>query len=90
MSGAGKVVKKDGRVMTLDELVELSGRQSPILLNATRLLDDARVLRKQRRYASATALAVLSIEEVGKFVMTHPHFASDVAAIRGTRSERYT
>lgn len=82
MSGASKVAKEDGRTLTLDELVELSGHQAPILLNGVRLLDDARVLRKQRRYASATALAVLSIEEVGKFVMTHPHFASNVAAIK--------
>ncbi|WBL77372.1 AbiV family abortive infection protein [Bradyrhizobium xenonodulans] len=40
---------------------------SAVLRNAVRLLEDARILRKARRYPSATALAVLSLEEVGKF-----------------------
>src|SRR5882757_6399413 len=39
----------------------------PILSNAVRLLEDARILRKSRRYPSATALAILSLEEIGKF-----------------------
>jgi AbiV family abortive infection protein len=39
----------------------------PVLKNAARLLEDARILRKSRRYPSATALAILSLEEVGKF-----------------------
>jgi AbiV family abortive infection protein len=39
----------------------------PVLKNAVRLLEDARLLRKSRRYPSATALAILSLEEVGKF-----------------------
>jgi AbiV family abortive infection protein len=39
----------------------------PVLSNAVRLLEDARILRKSRRYPSATALAILSLEELGKF-----------------------
>lgn len=79
MGGVIKDSKKDGRTLTANELVHLGGHQAPIFLNAIRLLDDARVLRKQRRYASATALAVLSIEEVGKFVIIHPHFGSNLS-----------
>jgi AbiV family abortive infection protein len=37
-----------------------------ILGNATRLLDDARLLVDHHRYASAFALAVLGVEEIGK------------------------
>jgi AbiV family abortive infection protein len=40
-----------------------------LLSNAERLLDDAKVLRKSRKYASAVGLAVLSLEEAGKLVM---------------------
>lgn len=40
-----------------------------LLSNAERLLEDARVLRKNRKYASALGIAVLSIEEAGKLVM---------------------
>lgn len=39
-----------------------------------RLFEDACALRKDRRYASATALAILSLEEVGKFALTHDQF----------------
>jgi AbiV family abortive infection protein len=39
----------------------------PILNNAVRLLEDARLLRKARRYPSSAALAILSLEELGKF-----------------------
>ncbi|TWA65906.1 AbiV family abortive infection protein [Azospirillum brasilense] len=38
-----------------------------ILENAERLLQDAQLLRSHRRYPSATAIAVLSLEEVSKF-----------------------
>jgi AbiV family abortive infection protein len=41
-----------------------------VLANAERLLADAKVLRKARRYASAVALTVLGLEEAGK-VITH-------------------
>lgn len=37
--------------------------------NAQRLLDDAELLRKSRRYPSAAALAVLSLEEAGKLAL---------------------
>jgi AbiV family abortive infection protein len=40
-----------------------------LLANAERLLEDAKVLRKSRKYASAVGLAVLSLEEAGKLVM---------------------
>ncbi|MDF0664360.1 MULTISPECIES: AbiV family abortive infection protein [unclassified Rhizobium] len=91
MSGAGEPAKKDGRTLTSEDIVYLGGHQAPIFLNAIRLLDDARVLRKQRRYASATALAVLSIEEVGKFVLTHPYFRSEITARRpGGRNAKFS
>ncbi|TWA82538.1 AbiV family abortive infection protein [Azospirillum brasilense] len=38
-----------------------------ILENAERLLQDAQLLRSHRRYPSATAIAVLCLEEVSKF-----------------------
>ena len=41
-----------------------------ILSNATTLLEDAKILRKSRRYARALGLAVLSIEELGKFIIS--------------------
>jgi AbiV family abortive infection protein len=40
------------------------------LNNANRLLEDARLLRQHRRYPSAVALAILSLEEMGKFWKT--------------------
>src|SRR5262245_17333362 len=42
---------------------------SLILGNATRLLDDARLLVEHRRYASAFALALLGFEEIGKVLL---------------------
>ncbi|MDX8469218.1 AbiV family abortive infection protein [Mesorhizobium sp. VK23B] len=69
---------KDRRSITRDDIASWSGPQAPIIFNAIRLLDDACVLRKDRRYASATALAILSIEEIGKFVLTHERFRSRV------------
>lgn len=46
-----------------------SKQLSLILGNATRLLDDARLLVDHRRYASAFALALLGIEEMGKVLL---------------------
>ena len=40
-----------------------------ILQNARRLLDDAGLLYANERFASATALAILAIEEKGKYMM---------------------
>ncbi|TAX99794.1 AbiV family abortive infection protein [Rhizobium leguminosarum] len=37
-----------------------------------RLFEDACALRKDRRYASATPLAILSLEEVGNFSHSRP------------------
>ncbi|MCA1390782.1 AbiV family abortive infection protein [Bradyrhizobium sp. IC3123] len=42
---------------------------SLILGNATRLLDDARLLVGHRRYASAFALALLGVDEIGKVLL---------------------
>ncbi|MET4171862.1 AbiV family abortive infection protein [Bradyrhizobium sp. LA6.1] len=42
---------------------------SLILGNATRLHDDARLLVDRRRYASAFALALLGVEEIGKVLL---------------------
>jgi AbiV family abortive infection protein len=44
-------------------------RFSLILGNATRLLNDARLLVDHHRYASAFALAVLGVEEIGKLLL---------------------
>jgi AbiV family abortive infection protein len=41
-------------------------RQNLVMGNATRLLNDARLLVDHRRFASAFALAVLAVEEIGK------------------------
>lgn len=41
-------------------------RQTLVLANATRLLNDAKLLVEHRRFASAFALAVLAVEEIGK------------------------
>jgi AbiV family abortive infection protein len=40
-----------------------------VVVNATRLFDDAQLLRDHGRYASAFALAVLTLEEIGKLVL---------------------
>lgn len=44
-------------------------RQALVLANATRLLNDARILVMHRSFASAFALAVLAVEEIGKALM---------------------
>jgi len=42
-----------------------------ILLNAQRLFRDAELLMDNQRYASAFALAVLGVEEIGKALLKH-------------------
>ncbi|MBX2831154.1 MAG: AbiV family abortive infection protein [Rhodospirillales bacterium] len=44
-------------------------RHSKIIKNATRLVADASFLNKHNRHASAFALALLGIEEVGKLIL---------------------
>jgi AbiV family abortive infection protein len=44
-------------------------RQTLVLANATRLLNDARLLVEHRRFASAFALAVLAVEEIRKALL---------------------
>ncbi|MEE3044282.1 MAG: AbiV family abortive infection protein [Pseudomonadota bacterium] len=44
-------------------------RHSKIFKNATRLIADASFLNKNNRHASAFALALLGIEEVGKIIL---------------------
>jgi AbiV family abortive infection protein len=44
--------------------------QTPIVSNAARLLKDAKLLADNERFASAFALAVLALEEIGKVVLT--------------------
>ena len=46
-------------------------RQTLVLANATRLLNDARILVAHRSFASAFALAVLAVEEIGKALIEH-------------------
>lgn len=41
-------------------------KYGPIFYNAVRLFEDAKILRKARRYPSSAALAILSLEELGK------------------------
>jgi AbiV family abortive infection protein len=72
---------KDRRKITEEDIISWGKRNAHILLNGVRLLDDARVLRTERRYASATALAVLSLEETGKFALLHEDFHSWVTPI---------
>ena len=43
--------------------------QSPVLANAQRLLKDADLLYQNHRYASATALTIIALEEVGKYLL---------------------
>jgi AbiV family abortive infection protein len=55
-------------VKRLGIVEEFGGSFLNMLKNAIKLLHDAQLLRRHRRYASATALAILSIEESGKFL----------------------
>lgn len=51
--------------------------------NASRLLNDAKLLAQSERYASATALAILSVEEVGKDgFLRELSYANDPKAIK--------
>ncbi|MGR9200178.1 AbiV family abortive infection protein [Rhizobium leguminosarum] len=84
MNKIRKTTRKDRRSIDNDDIACWAGPQAPIIFNAIRLFDDACVLRKDQKYASATALAILGIEEVGKFVLTHEHFRSR-AQSRGPR-----
>ena len=68
------------------ETLALAGDFAPIVQSALRLHDDAKVLRASRAYASAAALAILSIEEVGKFMLHHEAF-QDHHALSGGLSK---
>ena len=46
-----------------------SASQTAIIANAARLLKDAKLLVDHERYASAFALSVLALEEIGKVVL---------------------
>jgi AbiV family abortive infection protein len=71
--------KADRRTITDHDIVLWGGRYAPILQNAARLLDDASVLRRETRLASATALAILSLEETGKFALCHECFRGTIS-----------
>jgi AbiV family abortive infection protein len=45
--------------------------ESPILANAWRLAQDCDLLYRNKRYATALALAVIALEEVGKYLLTY-------------------
>jgi AbiV family abortive infection protein len=47
----------------------MSDRRTEIVANAARLLGDAKLLSDNGRFASAFALAVLGLEELGKVVL---------------------
>lgn len=63
----------------------------PILENAARLLEDARLLRTYQRYPSATALAVLSLEETGKYLLSSGEFGAvpNVSAQKSLRGPNH-
>jgi AbiV family abortive infection protein len=44
-------------------------RSDPVLSNALRLMQDADILYRYGRYSSVVALAVLSLEEIGKYLI---------------------
>jgi AbiV family abortive infection protein len=54
------------RVCYLVTEMPTPSRETLVLGNSTRLLNDARLLADHRRFASAFALAVLAVEEIGK------------------------
>jgi hypothetical protein len=55
------------RKATMAPLVE--DEQTLIMANAARLLADAKLLANHTRFASAFALAVLGVEEIGKVIL---------------------
>jgi AbiV family abortive infection protein len=67
---------------------KVTGIYAPIFDNALRLLEDARILRSARRYPSAAALAILSLEELGKFLVNHEAFALWVTPLEQPKSGR--
>jgi AbiV family abortive infection protein len=60
---------------------------SLILGNATRLLDDARLLVEHGRYASAFALALLGFEEIGKVLLKSWEAEKPLAKAKVWRSQ---
>lgn len=60
-----------GRDFTPENLaLQMGVDADPMLSNAWRLATDAHVLIKNKRYASAMSLAVVSLEEIGKFLLS--------------------
>jgi AbiV family abortive infection protein len=59
------------RTLTADSWQELEEKinSNPTLENAFRLMRDADLLFKNKRHASVVALAVLSLEEIGKYLL---------------------
>lgn len=57
--------------LTDDELhaLEVKTQDSPILSNAFRLMQDADILFSHSRFSSVVALAVLGLEEIGKYLL---------------------
>jgi AbiV family abortive infection protein len=53
----------------LDSYFGASDERTEIVLNALRLLEDAKLLRDNERYASSFALATIALEEVGKLII---------------------
>lgn len=59
-----------GRNFTPENVaLQMNVDSNPILSNAWRLATDAHILILKKRYATALALAVISFEEVGKFLL---------------------
>lgn len=60
-----------GRNFTPENLaLQMGVDANPMLSNAWRLATDAHILINNKRYASALALAMISFEEIGKFLLT--------------------
>jgi AbiV family abortive infection protein len=69
-------------------VAKLAGPNSRIFDNAVRLLEDARILRKARRYPSSAALAILSLEELGKFLINCEQFSEEIRPLPPPKKNR--
>ena len=63
------IVRDRSRARKKDAVDHKLRDQTPIVSNAARLLRDAKLLADNERFASAFALAVLALEEIGKVVL---------------------
>jgi len=67
-------------------MADRKSKQALTLSNATRLLNDARVLVDYNRFAGAFALAVLGVEEIGKALIDGWNADAPLAKPKGSQS----